>query len=248
LAALHAIAPGDVLLRVPASKCLSAGSAREALGSCAKGLSDQDAFILHLVRERDNGEKGHLWPWFQSLPTTAATTTTTTTTTTTMTEELLDSPLFWSEDDLSSLCGEAAARALALREAVDEAYQAFAKCLGAEAVDKASYTWARGILNSRQMAVDGDCLVAPGADLFNHGVHLRGAGCVSMEDNYLVVRASESIAAGEEAFISYGDRGNAELLIGWGFAVEENPADSVQLFLGLPAGSAAQELAAQEAW
>eukprot|EP00442_Polarella_glacialis_P007154 CAMPEP_0115100248 /NCGR_PEP_ID=MMETSP0227-20121206/32427_1 /TAXON_ID=89957 /ORGANISM="Polarella glacialis, Strain CCMP 1383" /LENGTH=102 /DNA_ID=CAMNT_0002495579 /DNA_START=116 /DNA_END=421 /DNA_ORIENTATION=+ len=77
LAALHAIAPGDVLLRVPASKCLSAGSAREALGSCAKGLSDQDAFILHLVRERDNGEKGHLWPWFQSLPTTAATTTTT---------------------------------------------------------------------------------------------------------------------------------------------------------------------------
>lgn len=58
---------------------------------------------------------------------------------------------------------------------------------------------------------------------------LRG-GCLHLP-------VARSVAAGEEVFVSYGAKSNAELLLFYGFALSGNPYDDMPLSLELPVGT-----------
>ena len=46
------------------------------------------------------------------------------------------------------------------------------------------------------------------------------------------MRFAASCAAGDEIHNSYGPKANEELLSTYGFAIRENPMDSVEIFVG----------------
>ena len=90
---------------------------------------------------------------------------------------------------------------------------------------------------------EGKTLMVPGFDMFNHDVALE-PGCSTKEshDGTMVsVFAQEGYGEGDEVFVSYGAKGNHELLLGYGFAIPGNPNDSWQFIFGLDALRAAKQ-------
>lgn len=235
LGATQDVEVGQVLMKVPLTKTLSPGRAREALGESANGLGDQDALILYLLTERSRGSESSLAPYIACLPS----------------EEELDVPLVWSAQELEFLEGQAKTRAEALKEAVEKAYATFSAARDASGtasslqVDLVSYSWGRAILNSRQMEIkDHGIMIVPGICLFNHNPHIRGTRCIFVEDDCIVMRATTSYRAKSEVFITYGDYSNSHLLAGYGIAMDNNPSDSVELFLDLGSLQSEQQEAA----
>jgi len=211
---------GEILFKVPLACTFSEARAKEQLGAVAtSGLSDQDCLILGLLSERSLGEQSSWESYIAGLP--AA--------------EELDSPLFWTPDELENLQGQAKVRASALIPSVEEAYNTFAAARPDEASPKVSYgeyRWARGILNSRQFGQGGIQGLVPVVDLLNHDASICG-GVLSVEGEFICARATRPYRAGEQVFNSYGRCGNAELLVGHGFVVDDNPCNNVELFLDL---------------
>jgi hypothetical protein len=67
----------------------------------------------------------------------------------------------------------------------------------------------------------------PMLDSFNHRSGATNGCSFDPERNAFVLTAGEAIPAGEQAFISYGDKGNDELLQLFGFVEENNPHDTL---------------------
>eukprot|EP00658_Telonema_sp_P-2_P004389 TRINITY_DN11643_c0_g1_i3.p1 TRINITY_DN11643_c0_g1~~TRINITY_DN11643_c0_g1_i3.p1 ORF type:complete len:646 (+),score=101.68 TRINITY_DN11643_c0_g1_i3:324-2261(+) len=86
------------------------------------------------------------------------------------------------------------------------------------------FVWACGIISSRQHAGG----MVPVIDLFNHRV---GAGLVEASvltqshHKAAVALTSTSPPIDSQLFVDYGDRSNHELLLYFGFALEDNPYD-----------------------
>ena len=72
--ASRAIAAGDVLVRVPRSKMLTAADARACptVGAAARALSDHRALVLKLLHEKtafgDESRASAFAPWLATLP------------------------------------------------------------------------------------------------------------------------------------------------------------------------------------
>eukprot|EP00667_Euglena_gracilis_P003803 EG_transcript_3815 len=75
------------------------------------------------------------------------------------------------------------------------------------------------------------CLV-PVLDILNHRAGARAAWDV-FEDR-LEMCLEEPVGEGEEAFNNYGEKGNEELLMNFGFVVPDNPHDVARIRLALP--------------
>ncbi|KAF2749411.1 SET domain-containing protein [Sporormia fimetaria CBS 119925] len=54
------------------------------------------------------------------------------------------------------------------------------------------------------------------------------------KDIALTLRLLDDVQAGEEVFNNYGPKANAELMLGYGFAIPDNPVDQVPLSVRLP--------------
>ena len=80
--------------------------------------------------------------------------------------------------------------------------------------------------------VQRECLV-PLASLLNHSAdaHIRQYGAVDAATARLELRLGKPCAAGEQLFLSYGALPNLALLLFYGFALPENPHDTVSLTL-----------------
>eukprot|EP00392_Amoebophrya_sp_AT5.2_P002991 g2996.t1 len=99
---------------------------------------------------------------------------------------------------------------------------------------------------------EGKTLMLPGGcDMFNHSVHLRhGASTVEgkstpelvygRNDEIHVVCQQDLVLPGEEVFISYGNKPNHELLMGYGFLVDGNENDCFEVVVDLKRYSAAK--------
>eukprot|EP00668_Euglena_longa_P012362 GGOE01014807.1.p1 GENE.GGOE01014807.1~~GGOE01014807.1.p1 ORF type:complete len:666 (+),score=188.57 GGOE01014807.1:220-1998(+) len=77
------------------------------------------------------------------------------------------------------------------------------------------------------------CLV-PVLDVLNHRSGARAAWDV-FEDR-LEMRLEEPVGKGQEVFNNYGEKGNEELLMNFGFVVENNPSDVMRIKLAVPPG------------
>ncbi|GIM03057.1 hypothetical protein Vretimale_7852 [Volvox reticuliferus] len=111
-----------------------------------------------------------------------------------------------------------------------------------------SYLWAAELWYSYGIQVqlsNGNictCL-APYLGLMNHHPlpHIVHFSKVDPQTGCLRVRAFRSCAPGCQLFLSYGPYSNAKLLLFYGFALKDNPADEVDLVLQVPSGPTATD-------
>jgi len=245
LLARRNINDGDELLMIPMKLCLTIDSAREALGDDAipLGTNEYLAIAAHLIYERFvKGEKSFWKPYIDILPTV---------------EEV--NPTFtWSDEDLSFLEGSPVVPATkSLQIKLQKEYESFLGGEGGlcerfpdrfprEAFSLENWIWAFTNLFSRAIRLrnlrNGEGLaMVPYADLINHSpfssayVDAREAGDWLFKDGTeeVILYADRSYRKMEQIYISYGPKSNADLLLLYGFALERNPFNSVDVTVSI---------------
>lgn len=102
-----------------------------------------------------------------------------------------------------------------------------------------AYLWSTTIFTSRAFphriidpsAKDGQAMFVPLIDLLNHknSTLINWSYDQAENDGYFTMHNLDQIEAGGEVFNNYGAKGNEELLMGYGFVIENNANDSVAL-------------------
>ncbi|CUM66769.1 uncharacterized protein PRCAT00004450001 [Priceomyces carsonii] len=78
-------------------------------------------------------------------------------------------------------------------------------------------------------------MLLPVIDLLNHDFKAKVSWTVGKEGEEIFFNfASESARSGEQLCNNYGPKGNEELLLSYGFCIEDNPADSAVLRVKVP--------------
>jgi len=245
LLARRNINEGDELITIPMSLCLTVDKARDALGSdvIPPGMNEYLAIATHLIYERNVvGEKSFWKPYLDVLP---------------PVEEV--NPTFtWSDEDLAFLDGSpviAATRSLQAK--LKREYDAliggdrgliarFPSKFPAEAFTYENWVWAFTMLFSRAIRLrnlkEGEGLaLVPYADFINHSpfsgayVDARESGSWLFKEGEeeVILYADRGYRKMEQVYISYGPKSNAELLLLYGFALERNPFNSVDVTVSI---------------
>lgn len=163
----------------------------------------------------------------------------------------------WSDEDLAFLEGSpvvAATRSLQAKlEREYEAMKAKLKKFGGvipefpeESFSLQNWIWAFTILFSRairlQSVKEGETLaLVPYADFINHSpfstayIDARESGSWLLKDGdqEVILYADRGYRKMEQIYISYGPKSNAELLLLYGFALERNPYNSVDVTVSI---------------
>lgn len=239
---------GDELLSIPMSLCLTVESSRKKFGESVipRGMNDYLAIALQLIYERYvEGEKSFYKPYLDVLP---------------EVDEV--NPTFaWDEDDLDFLAGSpVVAATLSLRAKLQREYEALLSdpneglCVKypdkfpVEAFSYENWEWAFVMLFSRAIRLrnlkEGEALaLVPYADLINHSpfsgayVDAREVGDWLFKDGTeeVILYADRGYRKMEQIYISYGPKSNADLLLLYGFALERNPFNSVDVTVSIQA-------------
>ncbi|KXZ49958.1 hypothetical protein GPECTOR_18g116 [Gonium pectorale] len=142
------------------------------------------------------------------------------------------------------------AKELQMRELVDEAKTQYNWATGVHrryfcsergelrrlrlAASQRDTLWAMSMVRTRTFSesVNGESLtlMVPYADLANHSFRFNSTFCMSRDNRRFELRLLSTLAAGEEAAISYGEsKPNFEVMRDYGFVVPGNPNDRVPL-------------------
>lgn len=218
--AARAIAVGETLLAIPRRLMLR----DDELAATAAGMPDlgaevagpRDALAVWLPLEARRPDS----PWRAFLDVQPA--------------AFADLPMFRGDDALAPLAGTAARRAAAMAHAdVVETYARLPASLRAQ-VSLADYAWGRAIVASRGFnapdTLDERVAFIPVADLFNHRAD-ETRWQYDPPTATWTVSARRAFAAGDEVHFDYGAKGNTALLVGYGFALPDNPATAAELTL-----------------
>jgi len=242
---LQAVKLGEQLLVLPLEECWTheAACACPELQSAIKKLPERlrescgCLISLHLLVERSKGEHAtpHRRAHIELLP------------------KEVDMLLMWGESELEELAGSKWQMiAKVCKQDILDEFGELTEALGAEelaqlGVNEESYLWAHSVQLSRShkfyRSDDEEPLeiLAPLGDMFNHHIEARQDDArlerLAQHDGKMCLcyYATRDYAIGEQAFISYGNASNGRLLFGFGFVLEDNPLDSVELALTLPA-------------
>ena len=179
-------------------------------------------------------------------------------------------PASWPPEAIAALLGgtPVAADAAAAREKLARQYAALFPALSEhypEAFPAAAYTadtftsaaeawnaYGMTVLREEERGATGsekNKSIPPGAPvtclptvalLCNHSVWPHAVRYSRLRGDALHVPVARSARRNEEVFVSYGAKSNAELLLFYGFCVENNPYDDVPLSLTLPQGEVAE--------
>lgn len=236
---------GDELLRIPMDMCLTKKQARKALGKDAlpDGINEYLAIACHLIHEKFVlGDKSTWKAYMDILPTV---------------DEV--NPTFtWSDEDLNFLQGSpviAATKSLqiklqkeydALLGGEDGLISKFPDRFPAEHFTYENWVWAFTMLFSRAIRLrnlrQGETLaMVPYADLINHSpfsqayIDARESGdwLFKTGEEEVILYADRRYRRMEQIYISYGPKSNADLLLLYGFAVERNPFNSVDVTVSI---------------
>ncbi|WP_223645696.1 SET domain-containing histone-lysine N-methyltransferase [Corallococcus sp. EGB] len=221
------IAPGEEVLRVPRACLVTLEVARASdigrlIDAHAPGTSEECYLAAFLLQEQEREDSA--WkPYLDVLP-----------------RSFPHLPLFFDAQELSLLQGSSALREVARwRELLLARYVALAERVpGFARFTPEAYLWAQHVLISRTfgLTVAGTltrCFV-PVADMLNHRASPRLAWGNTEEGDAFVLVAREPVAAGEELHISYGVKPSCRFLLSYGFVPEDNPDDTLVLYLGVP--------------
>lgn len=261
LLARRNINEGDELLNIPMDMCMTIDTARTTFGDkiITNGMNEYLAIATLLIYELYVKGDDSFWKsYLDVLP---------------PIEEV--NPTFtWSQEDLSFLGGSpVVAATISLQNKLKREFEALLDGPGAlcdqyptlfprEHFTLEHWEWAFTMLFSRAIRLrglkEGEALaLVPYADLINHSpfsgayVDAREVGdwLVKTGDEEVILYAERSYRKMEQVFISYGPKSNAELLLLYGFALERNPYNSVDVTVSIaPLTKArAQALAAESA-
>lgn len=251
LLARRSVNDGDELLKIPYDLCITRKSARKALGKDAlqEGLNEYLAMACQLIHEKYVlGEESFFAPYIGVLP------------------EVEDvNPTFtWPDEDLAFLEGSpvvAATKSLQMkleREyndllcGEDGLIAKFPDRFPVEHFTKDNWVWAFTMLFSRairlrNLRVGERLAMVPYADLINHSafsgafIDARESGDWLFKDGEeeIILYADRGYRQMEQVYISYGQKSNAELLLLYGFALERNPYNSVDVTVSISPRTAA---------
>jgi hypothetical protein len=148
-----------------------------------------------------------------------------------------DTPLYFEDEDLTYLEGANLSREVveARRGEWEKEWRAGMAAGGVEGVTWELFLWAASALSSRCFpgALIGgkeEPVLFPLLDAMNHRPRSR-ITWQPREEEELGFVTVDTVECGE-VWNNYGPKGNEELLLGYGFALRENPADTVKLKLG----------------
>lgn len=223
------------MLEIPLERAFTLDAARAdadmatVIPCCAR---HDDVVALHVCLERHRGEGAARAAHVETLP------------------RAFDTAFYWSEEERRELAGTVCLRdTLNLIEETREDYESIERKLEAigekdwmreRGIDYERYAWARSNLWSRQcdlLKPDGTRTRAmvPTFDIFNHSPEapLGKTHKLNAEEGLVTVYAGKDYEVGEQAFISYGsgEAANAKLLTWYGFCVENNPYEELDLTL-----------------
>ncbi|MCO5554003.1 hypothetical protein L7F22_007529 [Adiantum nelumboides] len=225
VASRRSIAQGEEVFNVPQELWMSVAAARShpEIGPFCTNLRPWVTLALFLLFEK--GRSSSPWrPYIDMLP------------------HNLDSPLFWSNEELSQIGGTQLLGSISgYHQHVESEYATVMQEIitpNPQLFDQSEFTresflWAFGILRSRTFPpLTGDDLaLVPLADLVNHGMVLNMEG-PSWEKKssgffprreYLTLRAPVAVKEGEQVVMQYGKKkGNGQLALDYGF-VESSP-------------------------
>ncbi|ACI65232.1 ribulose-1,5-bisphosphate carboxylase/oxygenase small subunit N-methyltransferase I [Phaeodactylum tricornutum CCAP 1055/1] len=245
LLARRDINDGDELLRIPMALCMTKSAARKAVGKdvLPSEINEYLAMACHLIYERNvRGEESPWKPYLDVLPDI---------------DEV--NPTFtWPDEDLAFLNGSpviAATKSLqmklrreydALLGGEDGLLAKYPDRFPAEAFNFKAWEWAFTMLFSRAIRLrslkQGETLaLVPYADLINHSpfsqayidARQNGDWLFKSGDEEVILYADRGYRRMEQIYISYGPKSNAELLLLYGFAVERNPFNSVDVTVSI---------------
>lgn len=251
LLARRSINDGDELLKIPMNLCITRRSARTALGKDAlqEGINEYLAMACQLIHEKYVlGEKSFYAPYMGVLP---------------EVEEV--NPTFtWKDEELDFLQGSpvvAATKSLQMklkREYDDllggkgRLIEKFPDRFPKEHFTYENWVWAFTMLFSRairlrNLQVGERLAMVPYADLINHSafsqafIDARESGdwLFKNGDEEVILYADRGYRQMEQIYISYGQKSNAELLLLYGFALERNPYNSVDVTVSIAPRTAA---------
>jgi histone-lysine N-methyltransferase SETD3 len=245
LLARRDVSDGDELIRIPMDLCMTRASARKALGKDALvgGINEYLAIACQLIHEKYvMGDKSFYKPYMAVLP-----------------EKNEVNPTFsWPDEDIAFLEGSpviAATKSLQmkLKREYDDLLageggliKKFPDRFPAEHFTYENWEWAFIMLFSRAIRLrslkQGEALaLVPYADLINHspfsGAYIdareNGDWLFKSGSEEIILYADRAYRRMEQVYISYGQKSNAELLLLYGFAVERNPFNSVDVTVSI---------------
>lgn len=236
----------EVLLQIPLKLCITKASARKCFDDnniLPPSINEYLAMACQLIHERYvMGNKSFYKPYLDVLPTT---------------DEV--NPTFtWSEEDLDMLKGSPVVAAtqsmqMKLRREYNDLLadegklcDQYPKYFPREHFTFENWQWAFTMLFSRAIRLrnmkQGETLaLVPYADLINHSPYSqayldareKGDWLFKSGTEEVVLYADRSYRKMEQIYISYGPKSNAELLLLYGFALERNPFNSVDVTVSI---------------
>lgn len=237
----------EELLKIPLSLCITKKSARKALGTdiIPPDINEYLAMACQLIREKFVlGEESFYKPYMDVLP-----------------EVNEVNPTFtWSEEDLAFLEGSPVIAATkSMQRKLRNEYNTLLADEGKlcdqypdvfprEYFTYENWVWAFTNLFSRAIRLrnmkQGETLaMVPYADLINHspysGAYLDarevGDWLFKTGEEEVILYADRGYRRMEQIYISYGPKSNADLLLLYGFALERNPFNSVDVTVSIAA-------------
>ncbi|CAA7395025.1 unnamed protein product [Spirodela intermedia] len=241
LVAQRDLSRNEVVVEVPKRLWISPETvvADPELGRLCSGLRPWVSVALFLLREKARGVESSWKPYLDILPPST------------------NSPLFWSEQELSELQGtQLLSTVFGVKDflrseflKVEEDILLPYKRVFPSPITFEDFVWAFGILRSRTFSgLSGENLIlTPVADLVNHSPkitskdsawEIKGKGLFSREEIFSL-RTTVPVKAGEQVYIQYDlGKSNAELALDYGFIEKTLDRDSYTLTLEIPESEA----------
>lgn len=231
LIALKSLNQGEPVLEIPEKLVMSKARALEALPNLDEGVNDYVALASLLIHERSLGKESFWKPYLDILP---------------EDEEIV--PLFrWSDEDLALLEGSpsvAAAKSLSAKlqrefKAVEESvFEKHRDMFPSDVFTFPAWEWAFAVLFSRAIMLqsEGNVALVPYADLVNHSPFC--SSYIDMHTTFLtgnknvILYSDRAYSKMDQVFVTYGPKSNAELLLLYGFVIDRNPYNCVDLTVG----------------
>jgi hypothetical protein len=228
LVAVKGLTQGEAMFQLPKELIVNKERAVELVPGLDRETDEFIAIAVLLVQERSKGD-GSFWkPYLDILPR----------------DEELNALFRWSEEDFEPLkASPTVAAAKSLRAKLRAEFEAMEEALFTG--DRASFPedvftldaweWAFAVLFSRAIFLQKESAIAlvPYADLINHSPFVSTYIDMQAElltgEKYVSLYTDRPYNKMDQVFVTYGPKSNAELLVSYGFLVERNPYDAVDL-------------------
>jgi len=232
LLARKEIVQGEMIVRIPSSLIMTRETAQQVLGPSvvSDSLGEYLCLALLLVYERAKGASSFWAPYINILPT----------------KEEVGQSWAWEAEDMALLEGSKITDSSAsLRAKIGREHATLlTEVVRPNGLDESvfsldAFEWAMSMLLSRAIdlrEVETLALV-PYADLLNHSPYASSYFFYNKiafsKDREVCLYADRAYAKNDQVLISYGQKSNAELLLLYGFVVDRNLFDEVELTISL---------------